>query len=179
MASKWAWRTTSRAAGSPSESFGEAGCALGVEVEGGLGAGEVAEGLRAPHLQRLVGADGSLGGGVVGEATVEVEHVGDVELGLHPHRAGEVHVIVVDGRVAGVDVEVAVLRIRSRIDVGEVVAPDGLGDEPVQLRGTDPTSHGSDLGIHEAPQLPRQRRSGVDGDLRDHPRHAGTRPMWT
>ena len=60
--------------------------------------------------------------GAVGECPVEVEGVGDVELGLHAHRAGVVHVIVVDRGVAGVDVEVAVLRIRGRVDVGEVEA---------------------------------------------------------
>ena len=44
---KWAWRTTSRATGSPSRpgpGLGRgAGVAVGEEVEGGLGAGEVAE----------------------------------------------------------------------------------------------------------------------------------------
>ena len=42
--------------------------------------------------------------GAVGEGPVEVEGVGDVELGLEPHRAGEVDVVVVDGGVARVDV---------------------------------------------------------------------------
>ncbi len=103
----------------------------------------------------------------MGEGPVEVEGVGDVELGLHPHRAGEVHVIVVDRGVARVDVEVAVLRIRGRVDVGEVVAPDRLGDEPVQLRRTDPTGDGGDLRVDERRGFAGQRGGGVDGDLRD------------
>ena len=60
-------------------------------------------------------------GGAVGEGAVEVEGVGDVELGLEAHRAGVVHVVGVDRGVARVDVEVAVLRIRGRIESGEVV----------------------------------------------------------
>ena len=118
--------------------------------------------------------------GAVGERPVEVEGVGDVELGLEPHRAGEVDVVVVDGGVAGVDVEVAVLRIGGRVDVGEVEPLDRLGDEPVQLRGTDPTGDGGDLRVHE--------RRGLDGQggvewmvvsATDRARHAGTRPAWT
>ena len=108
---------------------------LRVEVERGLGAGQVAEGLRAAGVQRLARtrAPSAVAAPWV-EGSVEVEGVGDVELGLQPHRAGEVHVVVVDRGVARVDVEVAVLRIRSRVDRCEVVAPDRLRDEPVQLR---------------------------------------------
>ena len=51
--------------------------------------------------------------------------------------------------------QVAVLRIRGRIGGCEVVALDGLRDEPVQLGGTDPSGDGGDLGVHE--------RSGFDG----------------
>ena len=95
MASKWAWRTTSRAAGSPSASWRRLG-ALGVEVERGLGAGEVAEGLRAPGVQRLLEPRASWVAAPWASDPVEVEGVGDVELGLEPHRAGEVHLVVVD-----------------------------------------------------------------------------------
>ena len=69
--------------------------------------------------------------------------------------------------MARVDVEVAVLRIRGRVGVGEVVALDRLGDEPVQLRRPDPTGDRGDLGVHERRSLARQRRGGVDGGLRD------------
>ena len=143
-ASKWACRTTSRAAGRCWRIGSRSG-----EVEGGLGAGEVAEGSGAAGVERRVGAEGLQARGAVGERAVEVEGVGDVELGLEPHRAGVVHVVVVEGGVARVDVEVAVLRIRSRVDVGEVVPLDRLGDEPVQLRRTDPTGDGGDLGVDE------------------------------
>ena len=105
----------------------------------------------------------------MGEGPVEVEGVGDVELGLEPHRAGEVHVVVVDRGVARVDEQVAVLRIRGRVDVGEVVALDRLGDEPVQLRGTDPTGDRGDLRVDERRCLDRQGRGRVDGGLRDRP----------
>ena len=94
----------------------------------------------------------------MGECAVEVEGVGDVELGLEAHGAGEVDVVVVDRGVAGVDVEVAVLRIRGRVGRGEVVALDGLGDEPVELRRTDPTGDGGDLGVDE--------RRGLAGSAR-------------
>ena len=113
------------------------------EVERGLGAREVAERSGAARVQRRVGAECLQGRGAVGEGAVEVEGVGDVELGLEAHRAGEVHVVVVDGRVARVDVEVAVLWIRSRVDVGEVVPLDRLGDEPVELRRTDAAGDGA------------------------------------
>ena len=125
----------------------------GVEVERGLGAGEVAEGSGPAGVERRIGAEGLQRRGAVGEGPVEVEGVGDVELGLEPHRAGEVHVVVVDRGVAGVDVEVAVLRIRGRVDLGEVVALDRLGDEPVQLRRTDPPGDGGDLGVDERRSL--------------------------
>ena len=103
----------------------------------------------------------------MGERAVEVEGVGDVELGLHAHRAGVVHVVGVEGGVAGVDVEVAVVRIRGRVESGEVVALDRLGDEPVQLRRTDPTGDGGDLGVDERGGLDRQGRGRVDGGLGD------------
>ena len=120
----------------------------------------------------------------MGECPVEVEGVGDVELGLEPHRAGEVDVVVVDRGVARVDVEVPVLRIRGRVDVGEVEALDRLGDEPVQLRGTDLTGDGGDLGVDERRGLDRQGGGRVDGDLRDragpprrHPSGVDLRPQ--
>ena len=43
--------------------------------------------------------------------------------------------------------EVAVLGVRGRIHDGEVVALEGLGDEPVELRGTDLPGDRSDLGV--------------------------------
>ena len=144
-----------------------AGGALGVEVEGGLRAGEVAESGGATGIERRIRAEGLQRGGAVGERAVEVEGVGDVELGLHPHGAGVVDVVVVDRGVAGVDVEVPVLRIRGRVEPGEVEPLDGLGDEPVQLRRTDPPGDRGDLRVDERCCLDRQGGRGVDGDLRD------------
>ena len=128
------------------------------EVERRLCPGEVAEGGGPAGVERRVGAERLQRRGAVGEGPVEVEGVGDVELGLEAHRAGEVDVVVVDRGVARVDVEVAVLRIRGRVDVGEVVALDRLGDEPVQLGGTDPTGDRGDLGVDE--------RRGLAGSAR-------------
>jgi hypothetical protein len=72
----------------------------------------------------------------VREDPVQVEGVGEVELGLESHGAGVVHVLGVQGGVAGVDGEVAVLRIGSRIQGLEVVALDGFGDEPGGVRSS-------------------------------------------
>ncbi len=169
-ASKWAWRTTSRAAGRRWGSALAPARSRAVWVRA-----------RSPRAaERRAWSDSSDPSAfrtcrAVGERAVEVESVGDVELGLEPHRAGEVDVVVVDGGVARVDVEVAVLRIRGRIDVGEVVALDRLGDEPVELRRTDATGDGGDLRVDERRGLPGQRGSGVDGDLATRrARHAGT-----
>ena len=77
--------------------------ALVEEVECGLGAGEVAEGLGPADVEGLGGAEGLLLGGVLRERAVEVQGVSDVELGLEAHGAGEVDVLVVHGGVPGVD----------------------------------------------------------------------------
>ena len=66
--------------------------ALGVEVECGLGAGEVAEGLGTSYVQGFGGAEGLLDCGCVGDFAVEVEGVSDVEVGLEVDGAGEVDV---------------------------------------------------------------------------------------
>ena len=182
-ASKWACSTTSRAAGRPSASRA-AGGALVVEVEGGLGAGQVTEGRGTARAERRLGAECLQAGGAVGKGPVEVEGVGEVELGLEPHRAGVVHVVVVEGGVAGVDVQVAVFWIRGRVDAGEVKPLDRLGDQPVQLRRTDATGDGGDLGVDEPGSLPSQQGGGVDGDLGDragpprrHPAGVDLRPQ--
>ena len=120
-----------------------------VEVERGLRPREVTERLGPTCVERLLRTEGLLRGGAVGEGLVEVEAVGEVDLGLEPHGPGEVDVLVVDRDVARVDVEVAVLRVRGRVGLGEVVALDGLRDEPVELRGTDLPRHGGDLGVDE------------------------------
>ena len=165
MASKWACSTTSRAAGRPSTSRRR--WRLGVEVEGGLGPRQVAEGSGAAGVERGRRAERLQARGAVGEGAVEVEGVGDVELGLHAHRAGVVHVVVVERGVARVDVEVAVLRIRVGSKSGEVEPLDRLRDQPVQLRRTDPTGDGGDLGVDERRGLDGQGGGRVDGGLGD------------
>jgi len=102
--------------------------ALGVEVERSLGAGEVTEGLGAAHVQGLGGPERLLGFGAVGQDPVEIEAVGDVEVGLEVHGAGEMDVLVVEGGVARVDRQVAVLRVSSRVHRLELEPLDGLGD---------------------------------------------------
>ncbi len=89
--------------------------ALGVEVECGLGAGEVAQRGGPAGVEGQCGAEGREGGGAVGQHSVEVEGVGEVELGLEPHGAGVVHVLGVEGGVARVDVLPAVLGVGGRI----------------------------------------------------------------
>ena len=156
------------------------GAALRVQVECGLGAGEVAEGLGTSHVEGLGRAEGLLLGGLLGQGMVEVESVGDVEVGLEPHGAGEVDVLVVQRRVARVDRQVAVLRVRGRISGGEVVALDGLRDEAVELGGTDLAGDGRDLRVDEG--------SSLDGEAGEvwmvvsatvRARHAGTAPDCT
>ena len=129
VASKWAWRTTSRAAGRCWRSAPAPARSSAVWVRA-----RSPRAADAAGVERRVGSEGLQRRGAVGEGPVEVEGVGDVELGLEPHRAGEVDVVVVDRGVARVDVEVAVLRVRGRVGLGEVVALDRLRDEPVQLR---------------------------------------------
>ena len=74
-----------------------------------------------------------------------------------------------DRDVAGVDVQVAVLRIRRGVRVGEVEPLDCLGDEPVELRRADAPGDRGDLRVDERRSLPRQGRGRVDGGLGDGP----------
>ena len=172
VASKWAWMTTSRATGSPS-SVADRRRRLGRKVECGLGAGEVPSALARRASRGSAGSEGLLRRRAWATAWVEVEGVGDVELGLDPQGPGEVDVLVVDGDVARVDVQVAVLRVSGRVSCREVVALDGLGDESVELRGADLAGDGSDLRVDPPGCLERQSGCGVDRGLRDEPRTPG------
>ena len=87
------------------------------EIQRGLGAGEVAEGDGASGVEGQAGAEGLLGGGTERERPVEVEGVGEVEVGLDVQGPGVVDVVLVDRDVAGVDVQVAVLGVRGRVRV--------------------------------------------------------------
>ncbi|CAB4938160.1 unannotated protein [freshwater metagenome] len=130
-----------------------------VEIERGLRPRQVTQRLRPAGGERLHGPEGLLGGCAVGEGVVEVESVGEVDLGLEPHGPGEVDVLVVDRDVARVDVEVPVHGISGRVRLGEVEPLDGLGDEAVQLRGTDFPRDRGDLRVDEPRCLDRQRRT--------------------
>ena len=160
--------------------IGWAGDALGKQFEGGLGAGEVAECLGAADVEGLGRAEGLQRRGAVGERPVEVEGVGEVELGLEPHRPGEVDVLVMDRGVARIDREVAVLGIGRRIGSGEL--------ERLMVSATSRSSCAVPIlpataATCESIQrccLDRERGRGVDGGLGHQPRPPrGTRPAWT
>ena len=91
------------------------GTALGEQVERGLRPGQVAERGGPPGVEGQLGAEGLLGRGTVGEGPVEVEGVGQVQVGFEVEGAGVVDVVPVDRDVARVDVLPPVLRIRRRI----------------------------------------------------------------
>ncbi len=93
-----------------------------------------------------------------GDGGVEVQGVGEVELGLDEGGAVEGDLVVVEGDVPTLG---RLLRILQGL-VGHEPG-DGLGDEPVELGGADPVGEGCDLGVHESRRL---RREG-DGGLGD------------
>jgi hypothetical protein len=90
---------------------------------------------------------------VVRDRAVEVEGIGEVEVGLQVQSAGVVDVVLVHRDMTRVDVLPPVLRIRGRICRGEVVPLDGLRHEPVQLRLPDPPGDGRDLRVDEPRRL--------------------------
>ena len=112
-----------------------------------------------------LGSQCLLGLGAEGEDAVEVEGVGDVDVCFDVQGAGEVDVVLVHRHVAGIDREVAVLRVGGRVGLGEVEALDGLRDQSVELRGADLPGDGRDLGVDPPGGLRSQRRCGVDGGL--------------
>ena len=154
---------------------------LAEQVQCGLGAGEVAEGLGAAYVEGLGRAECLLQCSAVDEGLVEVEGVGDVEVGLEVQGAGVVHVVAVDRDVPRVDGEVAVLRIRGRVRGSEVEPLDGLRDQPVELGATDPTGHGSDLRVDPPSRLDGQRRGSMwmVVSATSRARQDGTAPEWT
>ena len=152
------------------------GVALVEEVEGGLSPGEVAEGFGPAGVEGQLGAEGLLDGGAVGEGAVEVESVGEVEIGLDVQGAGEVDVVGVDGGVAGVDVLPPVLRIGGRIRGGELEASDGFDEEAVELCGADPPGDCGDLGVDPPGSLGGEGGGGVDCGLGDEACPPGGQP---
>ena len=155
--------------------------ALGVEVERGLGARQVAEGSGAAGAERRVGPEGLQAGGAVGERAVEVEGVGDVELGLDAHRAGVVHVVVVDRGVARVDVEVAVLRIRGRVESRRgrnrlIVSATSRSSCAAPTR---PATAATWASTNPAASTVSAGVEWMVASATARARHAGTRPAWT
>ena len=151
-----------------------------MEVERGLRPRQVTERGGTASVEGQARPEGLEGGGAVGQHPVQVEGVGEVELGLEPHGAGVVHVLGVQGRVPRVDGEVAVLRVGSRIRSIEVVTLDGFRHEPVELRRADLPGHGGDLDVDPPGCLDSQAGTAwmvASATLRA--RHAGTRPACT
>ncbi|WP_090971586.1 hypothetical protein [Nocardioides exalbidus] len=100
---------------------------------------------------------------------VEVDAVGEVEVGLDVDGAGEVHVLIQDGDVPRVDVQVPVLRVSRPIRLSELEPLDGFCDEAVELRDTDLSRDSRDLVVDPPGRLTRQRRNRVDRRFRDGP----------
>ena len=94
------------------------------EVEGGLGAGEDAEGLGAAYVEGLVGAGQGEVAGLAGHGVVEVEGVGEVEAADHVD--GALDALRATGGGVEVDVEAAVLGGLGAVVLG------GLGVEAAQ-----------------------------------------------
>jgi hypothetical protein len=135
--------------------------------------------LRAFNDSRSRGLSGC---GAVGEGAVEVEPVGEVDVGFEVQGAGEVDVVLVDGGVAGVDVQPPVFGVSGRVHhvLGELEASDRFGDEAVELCGADLPGDGGDLGVD-----PPGGFGGEGGAVwmvvsaTSRARHAGTCPAWT
>ncbi len=123
----------------------------GLEVEAGLLAGDLADRLGPPHVQRLLGPAGGQDGGFVGDPGLQVQGVGEVELPVDPGGAGEGDLGVLDREVPAIGCSTALF-----FGFGGHEPADGVGDEPVDLGGTDPVREGCDLGVHEPSGLDRE-----------------------
>ena len=112
--------------------------------------GHLAEGFGAAHVQRRGRAEVGEPCGAGRESGVQVQGVGQVDLGLHPHGA-------LEGHLTGVYVDVPA------VVGGLPAAPGLLGHEPddrllhqpVHPAGPDPVREPRDLVVHE----PRRRRT--------------------
>ncbi len=124
-----------------------------LEVEAGLLAGDLADRLGPPHVQRLLGPAGGQDGGFVGDPGLQVQGVGEVELSVDPGGAGEGDLGVLDREVPAIGCSTALF-----FGFGGHEPADGVGDEPVDLGGTDPVREGCDLGVHEPSGLYRTVR---------------------
>jgi hypothetical protein len=108
-----------------------------------LVAGEVADGVGTADVQRLGGTQGGAGRGAGGDGGFEVEGVGDVELGLHHHRAGERDQLLEDR-----DVPLVPGCFGEALDLVGHEPSDRLVDQPVQLGRLQLVSHRGEVPVH-------------------------------
>ena len=129
-----------------------------LEVEGELVAGEVAGGEGAAHVEGFGAAGGGEGLGTLGDRGVEVQGVGQVELGLHEGGALQGDLVVVEGDVASLGRGLGV-------GCGLGGHEPGLGDldEPVQGGWAEAVRERRDLGVDERRCRHRQAQ-GLLGD---------------
>ena len=132
-----------------------------LEPEGELGAGQVPQGHRPAHLQRLGAPEASQLGGAVGDRDLEVQGVGQVQAAVEVDRP-------VIGRPGPGRCPAAGPprprpgRPRSASGSNRALASC---DQPHQLRWPDLVRHRGDVGVHELRGVPGQAHGGV----RDHP----------
>ena len=152
--------------------WSRSGVGGGVEVQGELVPRHLPERLGAAHVQRGGGAEVGQPGRTSREGGVEVQGVGQVDLGLDPHGALEGHLI-------GVHVDVPGIRggLPATPGLGRHEPDDRLLDQPVHPGGPDPVRERGDLVVHE----PRRRwaESPMVWRAIRRARHAGRSPAST
>ena len=136
----------------------------GVEVQGELVAGHRSERFGAAHVQRRGRPEVGEPGGPGREGGVQVQGVGQVDLGLHPHGALEGHLVRVHVRVPAVG---GGLPAAAGLIGHE--PHDRLLDQPVHAAGADPVREPRDLVVHEPRRRERQGDRGA-GDPAGPPR---------
>ena len=122
--------------------------------------GHLPERFGAAHVQRRGRAEVGQPGGTDRERGVQVQGVGQVDLGLHPHGA-------LEGHLVGVHVGVPAVRGGLPATPGLVrhEPHDRLLDQPVHPAGPDPVREPRDLLVDE----PRRRRAERDRGAGDPP----------
>ena len=145
-----------------------AGCRLGQQVEGGLGAGEVTERLARRASRDSVGAEGLLaprrrgrgrGRGRGRRRGRARPRTAWCRRSGRPRRAS----VAWRGRRGAAVLGIGWPGRRARSNA------EGLRDEPVELRGTDPARRRRRAGRRPTRRLRRQGGCGVDGGLGDEP----------
>ena len=131
-------------------------CVSWVEVEGELVAGEVAGGEGAAHLEGFGAAGGGQRLRTLGDRGVQVQCVGQVELGLDEGGALQGDLVVVEGDVAPLGRGLGV-----GLGLGGHVPGLGDLDEPVQRGRADPVCERRDLGVDEPRGLQGEARGSA------------------